>query len=467
MMRLRPSLSLLGLVLLSVVSAVAKPPSVTVTQIATDAGGVRLEWQASSTNLQFTVEQRSALGGGSWQPAPGTTWPSRATHFTQAAPDPSSQFYRIAFDPVPGQRGRLISARLVSTLSKAVIQFIFNTAGYPITADKDVRYYAVVYETVDAQGLPTIASGALALPVGVTSPLPLASYQHGTVVEREDVPSRLNTEGYIGVALATSGYATVLPDYLGLGDSPGFHPYHHAQSQATSVVDLLRAARAYCAANGTALSDKLFLTGYSQGGHATLAALREIESRHAEEFQVTACLAGAGAYDLSGVTLQRFLQGNPVPNPYYYPYLLAAFVDVYDVADTLGDLLQAPWKTTIPPMFNGQTSSDVINAALPPNALNALDPAVADALRSGAPNPLRAALEDNDLLDWTPKAPLRLYHCSGDQDVPPANSQVAYDRFRERGATQVQLMDPSPGEDHSGCVLPTLLATKAWFDSLR
>ena len=63
-----------------------------------------------------------------------------------------------------------------------------------------------------------------------------------------------------------------------MGVSPGLHPYHHAISEATACVDLLRAVRAFCATNGFPLNDRLFLCGYSQGGHATLSLLRDLES---------------------------------------------------------------------------------------------------------------------------------------------------------------------------------------------
>jgi hypothetical protein len=62
---------------------------------------------------------------------------------------------------------------------------------------------------------------------------------------------------------------------------------------------------------------------------------------------------------------------------------------------------------------------------------------------------------------------MQMYHCSGDQDVLPANSQVAYSSFRAQGASQVQLIDPQPGADHGGCIIPSLTAAKAWFDSLK
>src|ERR1051326_8920384 len=109
----------------------------------------------------------------------------------------------------------------------------------------------------------------------------------------------LHSELVVGLAFATSGYAVAMPDYLGLGDSPGLHPYHHARSEATASVDMLRAARAFCAANGFQLNGRLFLAGYSQGGHATMALLRELETWHMNEFTVTACAPMAGAYDRS------------------------------------------------------------------------------------------------------------------------------------------------------------------------
>jgi hypothetical protein len=81
--------------------------------------------------------------------------------------------------------------------------------------------------------------------------------------------------------------------------------------------------------------------------------------------------------------------------------------------------------------------------------------------------PLYQALRDNDLYRWKPVAPMQLFHCSGDQDVLPANSQVAYNSFHAQGATQVLLTDPQPGANHSTCAVPALEAAKLWFDGYK
>jgi hypothetical protein len=178
----------------------------------------------------------------------------------------------------------------------------------------------------------------------------------------------------------------------------------------------------------------------------------------------------AGAYDLSGVTTDDMLSGRSQPNPYYFAFLLAAYQSVYHLAPTLGDLLQPPYNTTLPPLLNGGTSGSQINDAMPKNPADPtriLKPELLADFRTNANHILRQALRDNDLHTWTPRAPMRLYHCAGDQDVVSANSQAAYAGFQDRGATQVQFIDPLPSGGHGDCVTPSLLQAKAWFDSLK
>ena len=273
--------------------------------------------------------------------------------------------------------------------------------------------------------------------------------------------------GSVGIGFATTGYAAAVPDYLGLGDSPGLHPYLHARSEATACVDMLRAVRTICATNGFPLASRLFLCGYSQGGHSTMALQRELEAYHTNEFTITACAPMAGPYDLSGVTTDDFLDGAPNPNPYYFLCLLGAYQDVYHLGPSLASLLAPPYNTTLPPLLNGNTSGAQINAAMPTNAVQVLQTNFLAAFRSNPRHPFRLALQENDVYLWKPVAPMRLYQCSGDMDVDPANSQIALASFQALGDTQVQFFDPLPGADHDTCAQPSLLLAKTWFDSLR
>lgn len=431
----------------------------------------QINWIALTPTNAYTVQYRDNADDHPWLNAPNTEpWPITATAWTDTRPNPAPQrFYRlIAVEPP--QRGRLITNSPAGSYSQQMLQIVFWLYGIPVTPQYGVELVKLRYETVNPIGNKATASGLLALPQGLTANLPLVSYQHGTITRTNDAPSvtqSLQTEVMVGIVMASCGYVTVVADYLGLGDSPPLHPYHHAWTEATACIDMLRAARAYCTTHGLGLSGKLFLAGYSQGGHVTMALHRELETYHSNEFTVTASAPMAGAYDLSGITLEDFLSDRPKPNPYYYAYLLAAYVETYQLAPSLAEVLAPPYDTTLPPLLHGNATGDEINAAMPADPRQMLKPQYLAALQQRMDHPFRIALRDNDVYAWKPRAPVRLYHCGGDQSVLIANSHLATNVMAALGATNVTLVIPSASYDHSDCATPSLLAAKAWFDTLK
>jgi hypothetical protein len=428
-----------------------------------------LTWTPASQGQAFTVQYRDLLSDGVWLNGWGSQpWPIAVSQWADLEPPQGRlRFYRVLAVPA-AQRGKLLASTTTTSLSLFELTLLLVAQGIPVTPQYGVKVYKLVYETVDPFGGRTVASGALAVPENPGKASPLLSYQHGTLTQKTEAPSaNLYGETLIGIVMACTGYVSALPDYLGLGDSPGLHPYHHARSEASAAVDMLRAARVFCANSKIQLNGQLFLCGYSQGGHATMALHRELEHYHADEFPITACAPMAGAYDLSGVTSDSILADQPTPSPYYFAYLLAAYREAYQLTGSWSDWLAAPYDTTLPPLLRGYSSGGEINAAMPPAPISILKPAVLAAFKSNPRHPLRLALRDNDLYRWTPRAPLRLYHCRADRDVIFANSTVARDSFLSRGATQVELIDPLPIGDHGACTVPSFLLAKAWFDTLK
>ncbi len=55
-------------------------------------------------------------------------------------------------------------------------------------------------------------------------------------------------------------------------------------------------------------------------------------------------------------------------------------------------------------------------------------------------HPLRLALQENNLYDWTPQAPMHIIHGLADELVPFENAQLAYDTFSSNGAPNVNLI---------------------------
>lgn len=139
----------------------------------------------------------------------------------------------------------LVSATEIANLSASAVEAYLISWGWdtsPMTLN-GVISYKITYNTTDVFGEPTVASGALYIPQ-LCDTLPWVSYQHGTEFKKTSVPSnnffRENALFYSG-----NGYITTLPDYLGLGDNPGHHPYIHWKSEATASIDLIRAAKEF------------------------------------------------------------------------------------------------------------------------------------------------------------------------------------------------------------------------------
>ncbi len=368
--------------------------------------------------------------------------------------------------PAPRQgRGATVSVETLGELSVAEINSLFADVGLAFTARFPVATHAVVYETVDAHGSVTQASGAVSLPVRPYGPMPLVSYQHGTSVRRTDVPSASENERIVGIAFAASGYLAAMPDYLGLGVSPGLHPYLHAATSATAVVDMLRAAVDFAAAGGWELADKLFLLGYSQGGYTTMAAHRALEADHTDEFSVTASAPMGGPFDLSGVMAEVIISGRPYASPYYVPYVLLSYNEVYGLYDSPSEFLTSPYDVLIPPLFDGTHGGSSINALLPEVPREMIQPDVLASFESDAQDPFRLRLRENDVYDWSPRAPVRLYHCEADMLVPKENS-VKAERHLRQGGADVTLIDPLPVADHGLCAPFSILLAKYWFDTL-
>ena len=77
--------------------------------------------------------------------------------------------------------------------------------------------YKMIYNTVDINGQPTIASGAFLVPTNTNcADFPIATYNHGTTLKKDDVPSNDVSETFIGKIFSAGGYFTCMPDYIGM-----------------------------------------------------------------------------------------------------------------------------------------------------------------------------------------------------------------------------------------------------------
>src|SRR5579863_5076965 len=171
-----------------------------------------------------------------------------------------------------------------------------------------VDFYYVKFWTVGGAGETTESSGALMVPTGAapacSGPRPIVLYAHGTNTDKNlniaDITNTSNTEGVLIAAMfAAQGYIVVAPNYAGYDISTlGYHPYLNAEPQSGEMIDILTAARTALPktfSSATSDSGKLFVTGYSQGGHVAVATQRALQAAGAT---VTGVAGMSGPYEI-------------------------------------------------------------------------------------------------------------------------------------------------------------------------
>jgi len=353
-------------------------------------------------------------------------------------------------------RGSLIDSPVVlATLPKAAIDagpFKALTGA----AKCDVKVVSLNYNTIGVSGELSNASGVMLVPSGTdcTAPTGLVAYAKGTDVQKpRTLANPADGETFLLAAMyAAQGYTVVATDYLGFAKSTySYHPYLHADSEASSVIDSIRAARSAASGVGSTLSGKVMLTGYSQGGHSSMAAHRAIERDNAGEINVVAGAHLAGPYNMSGS-----LKSTAVIAGYQFfvPYLVTAWQKVYGtVYSKVGDAFKAPYDGYIETLLPSATLDYTTlvtsgklpgkNGETPTQARDALFQSafIADA-QTNANNGLFLAGKKNDLLGWSPKSKLLLCGGAGDPTVPPALHQVPMKAdFDSRNLTNVSTVD--------------------------
>lgn len=333
----------------------------------------------------------------------------------------------------------------------------------PIKYDVDI--YEIRYHTLWHDGSIIEASGLYFVPNQNKYKVPLMLYNHGTTMRRRQ---GFSFSGQLSICLgfATDGYAVAFQDYIGLGTGEKFHLYQHADSEGQSGVDMLRAVKELNKSLGIYWDMNLFITGYSQGGHATLAAHRKIQQEYSGQFKVTASSPMSGAYDMAGA--QAGVMFEEYSKPFYLPYLLNSYNEAYGIIE--GDVHQIynePYDTLIPKLFDGSMSLSDINSQLPSVPSTMVKDSIVNLFVTDPNFPFSKAIEENEVYKWVPKAPVQLCYCTSDEQVSYINSIVAHDTMKYLGAKKVLLKLSGRNHDHNTCAIFTSINTKFFFDNIR
>ncbi len=376
----------------------------------------------------------------------------------------------------------LVSANLLGTytkddLIKRATDLFGGTNANPLILSliqtsivkSSIKAYKVVYKTKNWDGSEIQASGCLLIPQ-TTEALAMISYQHGTIRTDADAPSNYlaSSEAYsIGSIFASNGFIISCPDYIGYGASLKSgstpyetHPYEHRASLAQASLDMTRASVEFINQEKVNWNKKLMITGYSQGGFATMSLQKKIEEEVPTEFNLVASSCGAGAYNKT--EFMKFLITKDAPKSIIYNstyiWVTKTYDKVYKLNRPMTDYFKEPYATEI--QKNG------LNADLKVGLNTMFTDAFKKGVMDGTDTKFLDAVKDNDVFDWKPKTPTRLYHGDADPLVFYFNSETAFKAMTAKGATDIELLT-TKGGDHGTTIQDYLLKTFTFFGEKR
>lgn len=398
-------------------------------------------------------------------------------------------FSLITWRGICAERGELASYSNLfeNGISSSIVDGYLTVAGLGelTPAPYDVAVCRIQYWTLDSvsQNL-VIASGALQVPlengVMLSSAMPLVAFSHGTQCYRWYVPScphnsptgpyspylLLNLETAEAFPYSSAGYCIFSPDYTGLGFDTNsvITPYLIADREPIAVIDGIRAVQQLASQIGLNLNGRLFLAGYSQGGHVCLATHKMLEQDYAAEFRVTASAPGGAPADLSG-TIANMLKNGLSGGTTFISFAVAAYQARYQLWQSFSEVF-LPAYVNVPDLFYGATkTASYISSQLPGNVRDLLtDSAINQATNSSCL--FARTIASNDVYQWRPNCPLTLFYAGSDTTVPPSNSIIAYNTMRALGA-DVTLVNVGENLDHSTGFPDTQIGTLRFFDQYR
>jgi pimeloyl-ACP methyl ester carboxylesterase len=380
-------------------------------------------------------------------------------------------FYTVIVFLIFGTTGfsqELILFEKIRTFKKNELSSVFF-----IEALYDVDVYRVHYTTKDVYMEKDTASGILCIPVKENTIFPMLIYDHGTVSSRQDVPSFGSFEQNVSAVFASFGYHTVAPDYIGLGISKGLHPYVHPESEARSGIDLVLAVQGINDLPALQFNEQLFITGYSQGGHAAMATARMLAETG--ELEVTAAGPMSGPYSVSK-EMKSFTFGDQEYNfcAYVGSVLLTvkyAYPELFTGLE-IENFLKPEYAAFVRQFEREEIDLDKLNekmvAKLKQNGGKVLPKrmfidSVAVAFLTNDDHPINQALRRLDVCDWKPEMPLKMFYCLNDDQVTYRNSVYSDSLMKANGSEMVSSVDVFSFGNHGTCFYPAAVGLRNFF----
>jgi len=348
------------------------------------------------------------------------------------------------------------------------------------------KAYKISYKTTDDNGKSIRASGVIVVPIldGANKEsakrlkelksdgLSIVLNCHGTIFSNSEAPSikiasSKNPDAVGTLFSSLNGFVTLLPDYIGFGDSSShYHPYLLKNSSASSIKDFINAAIKFANENDIELkpSRDVYLTGYSEGGYVAMSSIESIEK---ETISLKLVAPMAGPYFVEPIG-DSIVKSNTIAEPAYVSNVVLSYAKVYN--KSLQNILNKPYSSNIDELLSGKYTKDEINNQLTTSTKKLFKD---EFLENYSTSWFRLRLLQNSAisLDYSPYVDIKMIHCKGDDVVPYKIATTTKEILEAKGAN-IELIDVEKlinksNLNHNECIIPSYLIVADIFAKNR
>lgn len=323
-----------------------------------------------------------------------------------------------------GQKWKL---RLLTTLYRPYSQ-------YKPYVQKSVTAVKIEYPST-VNGEEMLLSGIVIIPHERKEELPILIYSHGTFFSKSYAPSKWNSAIQIQAIPAMDGYITFIPDYLGYGSSSDEIPAYFDQPLTVqNILDVLPTGLSYLDDCGIQYKKDLYMLGYSQGGHAAISVLKELESEEAINdlgLTIKATASIAAPFKLKE-NVEYILRKDTFKATAYVSYTFLALNHRYWHRE-MNEFFQDSSLYYIEEHLKGNVSLGKMAANQSDTIKNLVQDKFLREFLGDEELQLKESLDANSDFNFVPKSPVLVIHSKVDEVVPYQTSMSTWESWIEKG----------------------------------
>jgi len=394
-----------------------------------------------------------------------------------------------------------ISATTIEDINSSTMLAILKNSGDTTTVFAfGYKAIKITYNTVGQNGEAIVASGLLTIPSASAeynayrvsqnqSPFSVSMLcdNHGTIFTNAEAPTNVETsnglpEHSLAVSItAKAGFAAILPDYIGYGDSnESYKPYMLKNASAQDSLDMIKASIKYMNDNNIPINYQLFISGYSQGGYTALALAQKIENSFSDKISLMA-VAPMAAPSMLKIFADNVLKSDAnMGVPAFMAFLANSYAFSYSNL-TIDEMIINSKIDTFDGLFDGTNNINEIHTQLQlPLGAPTIDLFNSDFVNDYETTPnhkLKELFAANDVVSWNSSTKINLLHCKNDDVIPYTMSLGAKQSLDAYGSSNVittiieGVTYINGNSIHASCALDPAIGTYVqalgWFDKIR